>query len=101
MFSVVLPGRSKIAGGRAASLDPFVLETDTGHVALEWMHPVTGDRVITAKVLQRRSRAGVGTSPLIEAWYSLRPGPQVSLDTLPISDAGRRRRLEGYKDALA
>jgi len=101
LFSVVLPGRSKVVGGRAASLDPFVLETDTGHVALEWMHPVTGDRVITAKVLQRRARAAAGASPLIEAWYSLRPGLQVSLDTLPISDAGRRRRLEGYKEALA
>jgi hypothetical protein len=101
LFSVVLPGRSKVVGGRAASLDPFVLETDTGHVALEWMHPVTGDRVITAKVLQRRARAAAGASPLIEAWYSLRPGPQVSLDTLPISDAGRRRRIEGYKQTLA
>lgn len=100
LFSVVLPGRSKVVGGKAASLDPFVLETDTGHVALEWMHPVTGDRVITAKVLQRRARAAAGASPLIEAWYSLRPGPQLSLDTLPISDAGRRRRLEGYKEAL-
>jgi len=100
LFSVVLPGRSKVVGGRSASLDPFVLETDTGHVALEWMHPVTGDRVITAKVFQRRSRAAAGASPLIEAWYSLRPGHQVSLDTLPISDADRRRRLEGYKDGL-
>ena len=100
LFSVVLPGRSKVVGGRAASLDPFVLETDTGHVALEWMHPVTGDRVITAKVLQRRARAAAGGSSLTEAWYSLRPGTHVSLDTLPISDAGRRRRLEGYKEAL-
>jgi hypothetical protein len=100
LFSVVLPGRSKVVGGRLASLDPFVLDADTGHVALEWMHPATGDRVITAKVLQRRSRAVTGTSPLIEAWYSLRPGPHVSLGTLPISDLGRRRRLEGYKEAL-
>lgn len=100
LFSVVLPGRSKVVGGRLASLEPFVLDTDTGHVALEWMHPVTGERVITAKVLQRRARAAAGTSPLIEAWYSLRPGPHVSLDTLPVSDADRRRRLEGYKDAL-
>ena len=101
LFSVVLPGRSKVVGGRSASLDPFVLEADTGHVALEWMHAVTGDRIITAKVLQRRGRAAPGASPLIEAWYSLRPGQQVSLDTLPISDASRRRRLDGYKEALA
>jgi hypothetical protein len=101
LFSVVLPGRNKVVGGRAASLDPFVLETDTGHVALEWMDPVTGDRIITAKVLQRRARAAAGANPLIEAWYSLRPGPQISLDTLPISDADRRRRFEGYKQALA
>src|SRR5580704_18261743 len=35
LFSVILPGRSKVVGGRTASLDAFVLETDTGHVALE------------------------------------------------------------------
>ena len=100
LFSVVLPGRSKVLGGRSATLDPFVLETDTGHVALEWMHPTTGNRVIIAKVLQRRPRAAAGTNPLIEEWHSVRPGPHVSLDTLPISDVGRRRRLDGYREAL-
>lgn len=56
LFSVVLPGRRNTVGG--ASLDKFVLDGDTGHVALEWMHVTTGERLVTAKVYQRRQVPG-------------------------------------------
>jgi hypothetical protein len=98
LFSVVLPGRKKTVGG--ASLEKFVLDTDTGHVALEWMHVRTGDRLVTAKVYQRRTPTSSNTSPLHEAWYSFHPSETLDLATLPIADGERRRRFDGYKDAV-
>ncbi|SHG16810.1 Chromosome segregation ATPase [Jatrophihabitans endophyticus] len=99
LFSVVLPGRRRTVGG--ASLDKFVSDTDTGHVALEWMNVTTGDLVVTGKVFQRRNRVPAGTNPLVEAWYSFRPTDgMLTFDTLPVADTGRRRRLEGYRDEV-
>jgi hypothetical protein len=98
LFSVVLPGRKKTVAG--AALEKFVLDSDTGHVALEWMHVRTGDRLITAKVYQRRTPTAGNTNPLSEAWYSFRPSPTLDLATLPIAVEGRRRRFDGYRDAV-
>lgn len=98
LFSVVLPGRKKTLGG--ASLEDFVLETDTGHVALEWMHTKTGQRLVTAKTYQRRTRTASSTNPLAEAWYSFQPTDTLSIENLPVADDGRRRRVEGYREAL-
>src|SRR4051795_13282533 len=92
LFSVVLPGRRNAVGG--ASLDKFVLDGDTGHVALEWMHVATGERLVTAKVYERRSRSD--KNPVAEAWYSFRPSATLDLDTLPVTVEGRRRRLTGF-----
>jgi hypothetical protein len=100
IFSVVLPGRKKVVGGKSSSLERFVLGNDAGHVALEWMHVVTGDLLVTAKVFQLRARAA-GSNPLAEAWYSFRPSDSLSLDTLPTTENGRRRRMEGYREAVA
>ncbi|MGL5861846.1 MAG: hypothetical protein ACRCY9_11400 [Phycicoccus sp.] len=97
LFSVVLPGRRNTVGG--TSLEKFVLDGDTGHVALEWMHVSTGDRLVTAKTYQRRSRNN-DKNPLAEAWYSFRPSATLDLDSLPITVDGRRRRLTGYKEAV-
>lgn len=98
LFSVVLPGRRKTIGGSA--LDKFVLDGDTGHVALEWMHVVSGQRLVTAKAYQRRASTKSNTNPLAEAWYSFRPSTTLDLQTLPVADEDRRRRLDGYKQAV-
>lgn len=97
LFSVVLPGRRKTVGG--ASLDKFVLDGDTGHVALEWMHVTTGERLVTAKVYQRRTGSG-DKYPVAEAWYSFRPSEALDLDSLPVTFDGRRRRLDGFREAV-
>lgn len=97
LFSVVLPGRRKTVGG--ASLDKLVLDGDTGHVALEWMHVTTGERLVTAKVYQRRTGSG-DKYPVAEAWYSFRPTDALDLDSLPVTFDGRRRRLDGFREAV-
>ena len=98
IFSVILPGRRRTIGG--GNLDNFLLSGDTGHVALEWMHVTTGEQLVTAKAVQHRSRTGSNSSPFTEAWYSFRPTDEVDLSTLPVVEDGRRRRLDGYRDAL-
>lgn len=100
LFSVLLPDRRKTLGGTSTTMENFVVDTDLGHVALEWMHVGTGELVVTGKALQRRPKPAAGQSPVAEAWYSFRPGTGLTLDTLPLADAGRRRRLDGYRDAL-
>ncbi|MFD3400095.1 hypothetical protein ACFWUU_05450 [Kribbella sp. NPDC058693] len=98
IFSVVLPGRRSTVGG--AALEKFVLDTDTGHVVLEWMHVDTGELLVTGKVFQRRSKTAGNGSALSEAWYSFRPGELLDLGTLPVSVDGRRRRLEGFRETV-
>ena len=98
LFSVVLPGRRKTVGG--AALDKLVMDGDTGHVALEWMHVTTGERLVTAKVYQRRTRTASNNNPLAEGWYSFHPSDTLDLADLPVQADGRRRRLDGFKDAL-
>jgi hypothetical protein len=98
IFSVVLPGRRRIVGG--GTLDNFVLPGDTGHVALEWMHVATGERLVTAKVFQHRARTASNASPLAETWYSFRPTDDVGLNSLPAVKDTRRLRTDGYKDAM-
>ncbi|MGQ7311093.1 hypothetical protein ACUOFU_05245 [Microbacterium arabinogalactanolyticum] len=98
LFGVVLPGRRSTVGG--ASLDKFVLDGDTGHVVLEWMHVTTGELLVTGKAYQRRSRVSGDKDKVAEAWYSFRPGATLDLDTLPVAFEGRRRRLDGYKEAV-
>lgn len=98
IFSVVLPGRRRTIGG--TSLEDYVLDGDTGHVILEWMHARTGAKLLTGKVSQRRSRHSSGNL-LAEAWYTLRPSLDLDLDRLPVVADGRRVRFEGYRAALA
>jgi len=98
LFSVVLPGRRNTVSG--SPLENFVLDSDTGHVALEWMNVATGERLVTAKVYQRRTRTASNNNPLNEAWYSFRPDAALDLSTLPFAVDGRRRRLDGYRDSV-
>ncbi|MDQ0692135.1 hypothetical protein [Arthrobacter sp. W4I7] len=100
LFSVVLPGRRNAVGGSASAMEKFVLGEDPAHVALEWMHVQTGERMITGKTMQwRRTRAADG-SRLAEAWWAMRPNDVVSLDTLPFVRDGRHVRLDGFRDVL-
>ncbi|MFE6780019.1 hypothetical protein [Streptomyces sp. NPDC057702] len=124
IFSVMLPGhRNTLGGASSGVLRKFLLADDCGHVALEWQHTVTGESVVVGKVSEWRGRQ-VSNDPrkFAEAWYSFRPGPGLSLDSLPVAEStavrplvegfarpetsgasgarGRRRTMKGFRDAL-
>ncbi|WP_335937649.1 hypothetical protein [Streptomyces sp. PTD5-9] len=116
IFSVMLPGhRNTLGGASSGVLRKFLLADDCGHVALEWQHTLTGACVVVGKVSEWRGRQ-VSNDPrkFAEAWYSFRPGPGLSLDSLPVAEAttvhrpaegasgakGRRRTMKGFRDAL-
>ncbi|MEV6639622.1 hypothetical protein [Amycolatopsis sp. NPDC051371] len=102
IFSVMLPGRRQIVGTtNTRVLDDFVLADDVAHVILEWQHTRTGQRVITGKTSAWRGHV-VSSDPakLTEGWWSLRPTAGVDLDTLPLTEQGRRVELGGFRDRL-
>jgi hypothetical protein len=116
IFSVMLPGhRNTLGGASSGVLRKFLLADDCGHVALEWQHTLTGELVVVGKVSEWRGRQ-VSSDPrkFAEAWYSFRPGPGLSLDSLPVAEAtsvrapaegasgarGRRRTMKGFRDAV-
>ncbi|WP_299541279.1 hypothetical protein [uncultured Streptomyces sp.] len=116
IFSVMLPGhRNTLGGASSGVLRKFLLADDCGHVALEWQHTLTGECVVVGKVSEWRGHQ-VSNDPrkFAEAWYSFRPGPGLSLDSLPVAEAtpvarpadgtsgarGRRRTMKGFRDAL-
>ncbi|WP_030789283.1 hypothetical protein [Streptomyces sp. NRRL S-920] len=116
IFSVMLPGhRNTLGGASSGVLRKFLLADDCGHVALEWQHTRTGECVVVGKVSEWRGRQ-VSNDPrkFAEAWYSFRPGPGLSLDSLPVAEStavrpsaegasgaqGRRRTMKGFRDAL-
>ncbi|MCX4992367.1 MULTISPECIES: hypothetical protein [unclassified Streptomyces] len=102
IFSVMLPGhRNTLGGASSGVLRKFLLADDCGHVALEWQHTLTGECVVVGKASEWRGRQ-VSNDPrkFAEAWYSFRPGPGLSLDNLPVAEAGRRRTMKGFRDAI-
>ncbi|MCS0639562.1 hypothetical protein NX801_28795 [Streptomyces sp. LP05-1] len=116
IFSVMLPGhRNTLGGASSGVLRKFLLADDCGHVALEWQHTLTGELIVVGKASEWRGRQ-VSNDPrkFAEAWYSFRPGPGLSLDSLPVAEAtsvrppaegtsgarGRRRTMKGFRDAL-
>ncbi|MFI1016949.1 hypothetical protein [Streptomyces sp. NPDC020965] len=116
IFSVMLPGhRNTLGGASSGVLRKFLLADDCGHVALEWQHTLTGELVVVGKASEWRGRQ-VSNDPrkFAEAWYSFRPGPGLSLDSLPVAEStairpaaegasgarGRRRTMKGFRDAL-
>ncbi|MEV6673996.1 hypothetical protein [Streptomyces sp. NPDC051162] len=123
IFSVMLPGhRNTLGGASSGVLRKFLLADDCGHVALEWQHVLTGESVVVGKVSEWRGRQVSGDPrKFAEAWYSFRPGPGLSLDSLPVAEStalraadgasgaalsgasgarGRRRTMKGFRDAL-
>lgn len=119
IFSVMLPGhRNTLGGASSGVLRKFLLAEDCGHVALEWQHTLTGESVVVGKVSEWRGRQ-VSSDPrrFAEAWYSFRPGPGMTLDSLPVAEStamrpptgapegvsaarGRRRTMKGFRDLL-
>ncbi|OEV27298.1 hypothetical protein AN220_05365, partial [Streptomyces nanshensis] len=72
--------------------------------------------VVVGKVSEWRGRQVSGDPrKFAEAWYSFRPGPGLSLDSLPVAESaalrpraegassarGRRRTMKGFRDVLA
>ncbi|MGW3627047.1 hypothetical protein ACWDO5_27530, partial [Streptomyces sp. NPDC000880] len=116
IFSVMLPGhRNTLGGASSGVLRKFLLADDCGHVALEWQHTLTGELVVVGKVSEWRGRQVSGDPrKFAEAWYSFRPGPGLSLDSLPVAESiavrppvegasgaqGRRRTMKGFRDAI-
>ncbi|MFD5320569.1 hypothetical protein ACFWI8_27470, partial [Streptomyces sp. NPDC127098] len=116
IFSVMLPGhRNTLGGASSGVLRKFLLADDCGHVALEWQHTLTGETVVVGKVSEWRGRQVSGDPrKFAEAWYSFRPGPGMSLDSLPVAEStalrpradgasgasGRRRTMKGFRDVL-
>lgn len=112
IFSVMLPGhRNTLGGASSGVLRKFLLADDCGHVALEWQHTVTGELIVVGKVSEWRGRQ-VSSDPrrFAELWYSFRPGPGLTLDSLPVAERlalageqrarGRRRTMKGFRDAM-
>ncbi|MEV4560241.1 hypothetical protein AB0K51_25045 [Kitasatospora sp. NPDC049285] len=112
IFSVMLPGhRNTLGGASSGVLRKFLLADDCGHVALEWQHTVTGELIVVGKVSEWRGRQ-VSSDPrkFAELWYSFRPGPGLTLDSLPVAERislagdqqarGRRRTMKGFRDSL-
>ncbi|MFI7274713.1 hypothetical protein [Streptomyces sp. NPDC049879] len=116
IFSVMLPGhRNTLGGASSGVLRKFLLADDCGHVALEWQHTLTGETIVVGKVSEWRGHQ-VSSDPrrFAEAWYSFRPGPGMSLDSLPVAEStalrpradgssgarGRRRTMKGFRDVL-
>ena len=102
VFSVLLPGRRQVVGTTSTTvLEKFVLAEDVAHVALEWMHTVTGALLVTGKVSQWRGHvASADPEKLADAWYSFRPGPGFGLDDLPFTHDRRRVTESAFKDRL-
>ncbi|MBO8187855.1 hypothetical protein [Streptomyces spirodelae] len=116
IFSVMLPGhRNTLGGASSGVLRKFLLADDCGHVALEWQHTRTGETIVVGKVSEWRGRQVSGDPrKFAEAWYSFRPGPGLSLDSLPVAESaalrpraegtssarGRRRTMKGFRDIL-
>ncbi|WP_019546264.1 hypothetical protein [Streptomyces sulphureus] len=116
IFSVMLPGhRNTLGGASSGVLRKFLLADDCGHVALEWQHTRTGETIVVGKVSEWRGHQ-VSHDPrkFAESWYSFRPGPGMSLESLPVAEAaplapvvegssgarGRRRTMKGFRDVL-
>ncbi|MFH7598525.1 hypothetical protein WDV06_26045 [Streptomyces racemochromogenes] len=102
VFSVVLPGRRHTVGTtNTRVLEKFVMPKDVSHIVLEWMNPLTGDLLLTGKVLAWRNQVASEVSDnLSERWYCLRPSNEINLRTLPMAVGAKSRTLDTYRDEL-
>ena len=102
VFSVLLPGRRQVIGGNGRVLENFVLDKDTAHVVLEWVHAKTGERLLTGKVMEWRGHiVSQDPSRLLEEWYSVRPDDGLGIASLPFAVDGRLQPLTEYRRLVA
>jgi hypothetical protein len=102
VFSVLLPGRRQVVGTNSRVLENFVLDRDTAHVLLEWVHAKTGERLLTGKVMEWRGHTvSQDASRLCEEWYSLRPDDDLDITSMPFTVGGRLQPLAEYRRLLA
>ncbi|WP_017600645.1 coiled-coil domain-containing protein [Nocardiopsis lucentensis] len=102
IFSVMLPGRRQVVGSSSSRLlENFVQAHDVAHVALEWQHFKTGQRVVVGKVSTWRGQV-VSSDPsrLLEAWYSFRPTERFNLDCLPLTEGRQTVSMTGFRSRL-
>ncbi|MDT8913965.1 hypothetical protein [Amycolatopsis sp. PS_44_ISF1] len=102
IFSVMLPGRRQVVGTTSTKvLEKFVAAKDVSHVALEWLHVETGQRVITGKVSEWRGHVTSADSEnLVDSWYCFRPTPALGLDSLPLTEDARLLTMSGFHDRI-
>ncbi|MDQ2838305.1 MAG: hypothetical protein M3Y42_10060 [Actinomycetota bacterium] len=102
IFAVILPGRRQVVGSsNSRVLENFVLAADVAHVALEWQHVLTGQKIVTGKASAWRGQVvSADSNKLTEAWYSFTPDGEFTLDTLPFAENGRRVSLTGFRERL-
>lgn len=102
VFSVVLPGRRHTVGTtNTRVLEKFVMPKDVSHIVLEWMNPLTGELLLTGKVLAWRNQVASEISDnLRERWYCLQPSDEINLHTLPMAVGTKSCTLDTYRDEL-
>ncbi|MEU0133813.1 hypothetical protein ABZ172_07250 [Streptomyces sp. NPDC006296] len=102
VFSVVLPGRRHTVGTtNTRVVEKFVMPKDVSHIVLEWMNPLTGELLLTGKVMAWRNQVASEVSDnLRERWYCLQPSDEINLDTLPMAVGTKSRTLDTYRDEL-
>ncbi|WP_020498235.1 hypothetical protein [Sciscionella marina] len=102
IFSVMLPGRRQVVGTTSTRvLEKFVLPNDVAHVALEWMHTGSGERLVTGKVSEWRGHvSSADPANLIDTWYCFRPSEALELETLPLTKDNRLLTVSAFRDRL-
>ncbi|MGW0279564.1 hypothetical protein [Streptomyces sp. NPDC003006] len=103
VFSVLLPGRGLVKGADDPRLlDNYVMAQDVSHVALEWTHAVNGRSLVTGKAMAWKNQTvSKAADNLQEGWYYFYPTETLALDTLPITDGGRRYlSFDSYRNEL-
>ncbi|WP_405928897.1 hypothetical protein OG554_19035 [Streptomyces griseus] len=101
-FSVLLPGRQRVKDAPDPRLlEDYVLAKDVSHIALEWMHAITGKLLVTAKALCWKDQVvSTVAENLIERWYAFFPTETLGLDTLPVVEEGQYVALPTYRDRV-
>ncbi|ARX81346.1 hypothetical protein SMD44_00744 [Streptomyces alboflavus] len=102
VFSVLLPGWRPVKGANDPRLlGDYVLAQDVSHVVLEWTHSLTGQVLVTGKVMAWKNQTASRIADnLQEGWYYFLPQESLSLDSLPVTDDNRYLSFDAYRRQL-